>query len=161
MSNKESDGRQEKREFRPLPMDEETKRRLWAAVKEKNPTPDHVLETQLRDPRIPKDEIVHYAARRIAELEAQLADAQTSVHALETDLHLSNSQLKEAQADAERLMKDKDQCGDLVNIADAEIVGLVQKIEAMKEYMQSRHHPISGNHWDNFLRLNPEYSPHE
>ena len=72
MSNKESDGRQEKREFRPLPMDEESKRRLWTAVKEKKPTPDHVLETQLRDPRIPKDEIVHYAARRIAELEAEV-----------------------------------------------------------------------------------------
>ena len=59
-------------------------------------------EFSAEDKLKPIQDMNDFLIRRIAELEVQLADAQTSVHALETDLHLSNSQIAEAQKKVDR-----------------------------------------------------------
>lgn len=63
------DNSSEKRTLDPI-IDDDTKRRLWDEAQKA--TPDHVLETQLHDSRIPKPEIVHYASRKIKALEAEV-----------------------------------------------------------------------------------------
>ena len=74
-------------------IDEETKRKLWEEAEKA--TPEHVLETQLMDSRIPKDELAHYAKRQIEKLRAEnerLRDA----------LHIEFPGLVEVSKDAER-----------------------------------------------------------
>jgi len=78
-------------------LSDEQQNKLWDGACEA--TPDHVLETQLRDSRIPKDEIVHYAARRIAELEAVLEECRSvSTHWHSHAVHL--------KAESERLREE-------------------------------------------------------